>query len=494
MQDFLEYNQIDIVDFNNRQREIGKKDYFKIDKETGGLWLIVNEGVEEYRLFDKRNSGKPIKFSSIVNRFGGAKIGVDRVREYFDSTWTSSSSSARRLVKVVKRIEDCINDVEEAERSITPGIVGEPIVPRQLDYSQTGLPGTPGMDGKDGLPGTDGMDGDKGDQGDRGAEGKRGKQGKQGEVGAEGKRGKQGDKGDQGDIGDKGDQGDKGAEGRQGLRGDVGVQGIPGTIGVQGERGIRGEVGRPSIAYRNAIYSLTQRIEQLEQLMIDHEDQEDIEIVEELGTIIRQFQIADDDESMNRILNEEFRNITIAERERLLDEEEFGGLSPYERQRILNGDELDQDLLETARNRERLGKLAKIKAGLERLFNKHATLKRILERIFSREGLTIASIITAIGAIIASIVSIMTGGASAIAGGGAGGGGGVKNWITKHLKNFAKLLSKLGEKILIAIPGIIGGLISTLFKTTANIFAWLASNLWVFMVGGGVVLYDYFKT
>ena len=180
--------------------------------------------------------------------------------------------------------------------------------------------------------------------------------------------------------------------------------------------------------------------------------------------------------------------------ERLLDEE-FGGLSPYERQRILNGDELDRDLLETARNRERLSKLAKIKSGLERLFNKNATLRRVLDRIFSKEGLTIASIITAIGAIITSIVSVMTGGASVIAGGGgAGAGGGVKTWITKHLKNFAKLLSKLGEKVLAAIPGIIGGLISTLLKTTANVFAWLASNLWVLMVGGGVVLYDYLKT
>ena len=100
-----------------------------------------------------------------------------------------------------------------------------------------------------------------------------------------------------------------------------------------------------------------------------------------------------------------------------------------------------------------------------------------------------------------------TGGASAVVTGGgaiAGGGGvtptpnpnsgGAKSWITKHLKNFAKLLSKLGEKVLSAIPGIIGGLISTLLKTTANVFAWLASNLWVLMVGGGVVLYDYLKT
>ena len=70
----------------------------------------------------------------------------------------------------------------------------------------------------------------------------------------------------------------------------------------------------------------------------------------------------------------------------------------------------------------------------------------------------------------------------------------LRGWLTKHLKNFAKLLSKLGEKVLAAIPGIIGGLISTLLKTTANVFAWLASNLWVLMVGGGVVLYDYLKT
>ena len=83
---------------------------------------------------------------------------------------------------------------------------------------------------------------------------------------------------------------------------------------IQGLQGERGEVGQPSIAYRNAIYSLTKRIEQLEELTKDLEDIEDIEIVEELGTIIGKLNVADDEETMNRILNEEFINITIAER------------------------------------------------------------------------------------------------------------------------------------------------------------------------------------
>ena len=42
-----------IMHRDNLLNKFGKVDYFKIDKKTDGLWLIVNEGVEEYRLFDK---------------------------------------------------------------------------------------------------------------------------------------------------------------------------------------------------------------------------------------------------------------------------------------------------------------------------------------------------------------------------------------------------------------------------------------------------------
>jgi len=93
--------------------------------------------------------------------------------------------------------------------------------------------------------------------------------------------------------------------------------------------------------------------------------------------------------------------------------------------------------------------------------------------------ITQKSIMAAIEDIIAALVEGLTGG---LAGGGTSGGlespgnGGVKEWVQDKLKLLGKMLAWLAEKAAGALPGIIGTLVSWLFKTASAAVGWLAQN------------------
>ena len=86
-------------------------------------------------------------------------------------------------------------------------------------------------------------------------------------------------------------------------------------------------------------------------------------------------------------------------------------------------------------------------------------------------------------------------------GGGAaatlGGGGepppkdekGLKGWIRNKLKALASLLGKLGMKAAEALPGIIGGIISSIFNRAKDVVGWVSQNLWALVVGIGGLIY-----
>ena len=85
--------------------------------------------------------------------------------------------------------------------------------------------------------------------------------------------------------------------------------------------------------------------------------------------------------------------------------------------------------------------------------------------MFREQGITIASILTAIGMAIGVLVeALLPGGGGAMT---SGGGEpppkdekGLKEWIRNKLKALASLLGRLGIKAAEALPGIIGGIIS----------------------------------
>ena len=75
-----------------------------------------------------------------------------------------------------------------------------------------------------------------------------------------------------------------------------------------------------------------------------------------------------------------------------------------------------------------------------------------IRTLFREQGLTIASILTAIGmAIVVLVEALLPGGAAAASGGGEPplkDEKGLKGWIRNKLKALASLLGKLGMKLL----------------------------------------------
>ena len=90
------------------------------------------------------------------------------------------------------------------------------------------------------------------------------------------------------------------------------------------------------------------------------------------------------------------------------------------------------------------------------------SLAEKIRTLFREQGITIASILTAIGMAISVLVEAL------LPGGAASGGEpppppknekGLKEWIRAKLKALASLLGKLGIKAAEALPGIIGGVL-----------------------------------
>ena len=75
-------------------------------------------------------------------------------------------------------------------------------------------------------------------------------------------------------------------------------------------------------------------------------------------------------------------------------------------------------------------------------------------------------------------------------GGDKKGGGGTREWIKKQLKAVSQLLGKLADKALVALPGIIGSIISWILNRAKEVVGWLSQNLWALVTGVGHVFYD----
>ena len=134
------------------------------------------------------------------------------------------------------------------------------------------------------------------------------------------------------------------------------------------------------------------------------------------------------------------------------------------------------------------------------MLDKDTSLGEKIRTLFREQGITIASILTAIGMAIRVLVeALLPGGGAATA---SGGGGepppkdekGLKGWIRNKLKALASLLGRLGMKAAEALPGIIGGIISWILNRVKDIVGWVSQNLWALVVGIGGLIYTYMVT
>ena len=137
---------------------------------------------------------------------------------------------------------------------------------------------------------------------------------------------------------------------------------------------------------------------------------------------------------------------------------------------------------------------------IAKVLDKDTSLCEKIRTLFREQGITIASILTAIGMAIGVLVeALLPGGGGAAM---ASGGGepppkdekGLKGWIRNKLRALASLLGRLGIKAAEALPGIIGGIISWILNRAKDVVGWVSQNLWALVVGTGGLIYTYMVT
>ena len=161
--------------------------------------------------------------------------------------------------------------------------------------------------------------------------------------------------------------------------------------------------------------------------------------------------------------------------------------------------------------------LQRLRRSVENFIKSDDTLGNRIRELFRREGVTVASILTAIAMTISTIVEGIVLATRSVTS--------TKpkpptpkpdppppeppkpkpdppppeppklnswtDWIKNQLKKIADLLLKLGEKALIALPGIIGSAINFVLKSAGSVAGYLAEHLWVFALAVGGIIYTY---
>ena len=127
------------------------------------------------------------------------------------------------------------------------------------------------------------------------------------------------------------------------------------------------------------------------------------------------------------------------------------------------------------------------------------TLGERIRTLFKEQGITIVSILTAVGMAIGVLIEALVGGPSTsipTSGGTSSGDkkGGATEWIKSKLKALSQLLEKLADKALASLPGIICSIFSWILNRAKEVIGWLSQNLWALITGVGVLIYTYFMT
>ena len=109
------------------------------------------------------------------------------------------------------------------------------------------------------------------------------------------------------------------------------------------------------------------------------------------------------------------------------------------------------------------------------------TLREKVQTLFREQGITIVSILTALGMVIGFLVEALlpSGGGSTSQTNPEKGGvdnkdSGAKEWIKNKLKALASLLGKLASKAASALPGIIGSIVSWILNRAKEAVGWLS--------------------
>ena len=159
--------------------------------------------------------------------------------------------------------------------------------------------------------------------------------------------------------------------------------------------------------------------------------------------------------------------------------------------------------------------LQHLRQSIENFIDSDSTLGNRVRALFRREGVTIASLLTAVGmtivAVVEGIVLATRSAVSAVTPAPKPKPPGPKpkpdtpieppkppeppkpktwtDWLKDQIQKIANLLLKLGDKALIALPGIIGAVVNFVLKSAGAVAGFLADHLWAFAVLVGGILY-----
>ena len=134
------------------------------------------------------------------------------------------------------------------------------------------------------------------------------------------------------------------------------------------------------------------------------------------------------------------------------------------------------------------------------LDKKTGSLGERIRTLFKEQGITIVSILTALGMTLGVLIEALLGGSSTTSTPTSESTttsdkkGGAREWIKNKLKALSQLLGKLADKALASLPGIIGSIISWILNRAKKVIGWLSQNLWALITGVGVLIYTYFMT
>ena len=143
--------------------------------------------------------------------------------------------------------------------------------------------------------------------------------------------------------------------------------------------------------------------------------------------------------------------------------------------------------------------ITSFKETIAKALDKDTSLGEKIRTLSREQGITIASILRAIGMAIRVLVeALLPDGGGAI----SGEDGepppkdekGLKEWVRNKLKALASLLGRLGMKAAEALPGIIGGIISWILNRAKDVVGWVSQNVWALAVGIGGLIYTYMVT
>ena len=114
-----------------------------------------------------------------------------------------------------------------------------------------------------------------------------------------------------------------------------------------------------------------------------------------------------------------------------------------------------------------------------RLLREDTTLAEHIRTLFPEQGITIASVLTALDLAISTLILALGGGGASAPSPAPKPSGGVTEWVkNKHIQALGCVLANLAGKAAAALPGIIGSIASWLLSTLGKTAVWIADHLW----------------